>query len=247
MAWPQQTSAVSMCCLFQYVRQYCGGSGMRKTYDLPLDLSKTTEDDLQIVVTCDWVQLTDEQNVLGRCHFCVGQVAHNLQDCGLCMGLPAPFTLFDLHCRQSPCFVQVLIWCDPSILTQMVELQGLKLCVPLCVCVSPWHLLTYVLTPWSRVLLEKLTGFQLVKKFPAFYGTWRFISAVTSARHLSLLWASSIQSMTPHPTSWRSTTSDTNMKYLEFVQDQRFSKESYWGFKASRMWSYVPEWVFSDF
>ena len=33
---------------------------------------------------------------------------------------------------------------------------------------------------------EKLTGFQLVKKFPAFYGTRRFITAVTSARHLSL-------------------------------------------------------------
>jgi len=26
----------------------------------------------------------------------------------------------------------------------------------------------YILTAWSRVLLEKLTGFQLVKKFPAF-------------------------------------------------------------------------------
>jgi hypothetical protein len=25
-------------------------------------------------------------------------------------------------------------------------------------------------TPWSRVLPEKLTGPQLVKKFPAFYG-----------------------------------------------------------------------------
>jgi hypothetical protein len=38
-------------------------------------------------------------------------------------------------------------------------------------------LLTYLLTPWSRVLLEKLTGLQLVKKFPAFYGTRRFITA----------------------------------------------------------------------
>jgi len=28
-------------------------------------------------------------------------------------------------------------------------------------------LLTYLLTPWSRVLLEKLTGSQLIKKFPA--------------------------------------------------------------------------------
>ena len=35
-------------------------------------------------------------------------------------------------------------------------------------------------------LLEKPTGFQLVKKFPAFYGTRMFITAFTSARHLSL-------------------------------------------------------------
>ena len=28
--------------------------------------------------------------------------------------------------------------------------------------------LTYLLTPWCRVLLEKLTGLQLVEKFPAF-------------------------------------------------------------------------------
>ena len=66
------------------------------------------------------------------------------------------------------------------------------------------HLLTYLLTPCSRVLLEKLTGFQLVKKFPAFYGTRRFITTFTSARHLSLSWASSIQSIPPLPTSWRS-------------------------------------------
>jgi hypothetical protein len=43
-----------------------------------------------------------------------------------------------------------------------------------------------LLAPWSRVLLEKLTGLQLVKKFPAFYGTRRFLTALTSARHLSL-------------------------------------------------------------
>jgi hypothetical protein len=44
----------------------------------------------------------------------------------------------------------------------------------------------YLLTPWSRVLLVKLTSSQLVKKFPAFYGTRRFITAFTIARHLSL-------------------------------------------------------------
>ena len=63
--------------------------------------------------------------------------------------------------------------------------------------------LTYLITPWSRVHLEKLTGFQLVKKFPTFYGTWRFIIAVKSSRHLSLSWVSSIQSLTPHLTSWK--------------------------------------------
>jgi hypothetical protein len=62
----------------------------------------------------------------------------------------------------------------------------------------------YLLTPRSRVIFEKLTGFQLVKNFPTLYGTRRFITAFTSARHLSLPWASSIQSITPHPTSWRS-------------------------------------------
>ena len=66
------------------------------------------------------------------------------------------------------------------------------------------YLLTYLLTPLCRVLLEKLTGLQLVKKFPAFHGTRRFISALTSIRHLSLSWASPIQSIYPHPTSWRS-------------------------------------------
>ena len=61
-------------------------------------------------------------------------------------------------------------------------------------------LLSYLLTPWSRVILEKLTGLQLVKEFPAFYGTRRFIAALTSAHHMSLFWASSIQSTHPHPT-----------------------------------------------
>ena len=43
-----------------------------------------------------------------------------------------------------------------------------------------------ILTPRSRVLLEKLTGSQLAKKFPAFLVTPRFIPAFKSARHLSL-------------------------------------------------------------
>jgi hypothetical protein len=43
---------------------------------------------------------------------------------------------------------------------------------------------TYLLH--GAILLEKLTGLQLVKRFPAFYGTRMFITAFTSARHLSL-------------------------------------------------------------
>jgi hypothetical protein len=64
--------------------------------------------------------------------------------------------------------------------------------------------ITYLLTPCSRVLLGKLTGLQLVKKFPAFYGTRRFVTAFTSASHMSLSLASSIQPIPPHSTSWRS-------------------------------------------
>jgi len=66
------------------------------------------------------------------------------------------------------------------------------------------YLPTYLFTLWCRVLLEKLTGLQRVKKFPAFHGTRRFITSLTSVRHLSLAWASSIQAIYPHLTSWRS-------------------------------------------
>jgi len=65
-------------------------------------------------------------------------------------------------------------------------------------------LMQCLLTPWSRVLLEKLTGSQLVKKFPTFYGNRRFITTLTSARHLSLSWTISIRYMPTHRTFWRS-------------------------------------------
>jgi len=45
---------------------------------------------------------------------------------------------------------------------------------------------------------------QLVKKFPAFHGTPRFITALTSVRHLFLSWANPIQYIHPYPTYWRS-------------------------------------------
>jgi hypothetical protein len=48
------------------------------------------------------------------------------------------------------------------------------------------NFVTHLLTAWSRVLFEKLTGSQLDKKFHAFYGTRRFITAFTRTRHLPL-------------------------------------------------------------
>jgi hypothetical protein len=41
-------------------------------------------------------------------------------------------------------------------------------------------------TLWSIPFLEKLTGPHLVKKFPVFYETRKFITAVIRARHLSI-------------------------------------------------------------
>jgi hypothetical protein len=46
-------------------------------------------------------------------------------------------------------------------------------------CSIIWDNFTYL--PRSKVILEKLTSVQLVKKFPAFYGTSRFITAFISA------------------------------------------------------------------
>jgi hypothetical protein len=50
---------------------------------------------------------------------------------------------------------------------------------------------------WSWIILEKLIVTQPVKKFPAFYGTRRFITVFTRSRHWSLSWARWIQSIPP--------------------------------------------------
>jgi hypothetical protein len=49
------------------------------------------------------------------------------------------------------------------------------------------------LIPWKRVLLELI-----VKKFPAFYGTRRFITVFTTACNWSAFWARWLQSTTLH-------------------------------------------------
>ena len=61
--------------------------------------------------------------------------------------------------------------------------HSVQLCVSHSVLLSQSML---TVTACSRDLLEKLIGSQPVKKFTTFYGTRRFITVFTSARHLSL-------------------------------------------------------------
>jgi len=72
---------------------------------------------------------------------------------------------------------------------------------PLIVLPFP-NILACLLTQISRVLLEKITIYQLLKKFPGFYISQKFINTFTSACQLSLSWASSNQSIPSNPTSW---------------------------------------------
>ena len=64
--------------------------------------------------------------------------------------------------------------------------------------------LQHILTPWSRVLLEKLTGSAASQEISRIFGIQKFLTVLTSALHLSISWANSIQSPQPPPTSWRS-------------------------------------------
>jgi hypothetical protein len=87
--------------------------------------------------------------------------------------------------------VQVNYARTKSIIVQTTwELARCKLCAQrtnlVCVCVFAYTIHTYLLTPWSRVLLEKLSGFAASQEIPRIYGTRKFITVLTSALHLSL-------------------------------------------------------------
>ena len=49
-----------------------------------------------------------------------------------------------------------------------------------------FHIYIYLVTPWCRVLLEKLTGSAASQEIPHIFGTRSFITVLTSASHLSL-------------------------------------------------------------
>ena len=60
----------------------------------------------------------------------------------------------------------------------LLPLWAVRSVQSLSACTRVHFTLLYLLTPCSRVLLEKLTGLQLIKKFPTFYGTRRFITSL---------------------------------------------------------------------
>ena len=84
---------------------------------------------------------------------------------------------------KSPCYLRHVC----SAVTVLLPLDGfrwnliLRTSIKMCQGITDLVKLTCLLTPWSRVLLDKLTGSQLVKKLPAYCGTRKFFS-----RHVSL-------------------------------------------------------------
>ena len=70
----------------------------------------------------------------------------------------------------------------------MKKLLLAPLCLSVDLTISPHRKtrLPYLPTPWSRVLLEKLTGSAASQEIPRIFGTREFITLLTSARHLSL-------------------------------------------------------------
>jgi hypothetical protein len=85
-------------------------------------------------------------------------------------------------------------WTPPNVIIGRAEFRGSRdiLC--------PWDanpLVACLLIPWSRVL-EKLTILcSWSRNSLHFYGTRKFFTVLTSARHLSLSWTNSIQSPQP--------------------------------------------------
>jgi hypothetical protein len=70
-------------------------------------------------------------------------------------------------------------------------LHSIKVCLHHVIKMTHQHCycIYHGLTPWNRVLLEKPRVTQLINKFPAFYGTQKFITVFISVHHWTLSWA----------------------------------------------------------
>jgi hypothetical protein len=77
----------------------------------------------------------------------------------------------------------MLCHCVPNIIRRVDNVQH-NVDIVMTQSLVQKFLLTYSM---EQSFLEKLTGLQLVKKFPAFYGIRRLIAAFKIARHLSIL------------------------------------------------------------
>ena len=112
--------------------------------------------------------------VILSCHFIPYDLFHYTCDVIRCIWLFfLNIFLCYLLCTSTQCFLfTVHIFSVALIVSLCIPLgfmcqNSLFFCFIFYVSVSN----DCLLTPWSRVLLEKLTDSQLVKKFPAFYGT----------------------------------------------------------------------------
>jgi hypothetical protein len=81
-----------------------------------------------------------------------------------------------------------------------IKFQDRTLAWPLPCRSFPTHLSSIVPTSNMWVYTDVAVA-QLLRNFPTFYGTRRFIIMFTRALHYSLSWARSIQSIPPHPVS----------------------------------------------
>jgi hypothetical protein len=99
------------------------------------------------------------------------------------------------YCRELVVRVLCVLQCLIIIVPQRKSYVQVLLNIETFI-ISKSTILELLLSPqalWSR-LLEKLIVTQLVKKFLVFYGTRRFITVFTRARHWSLYHATWIQS-----------------------------------------------------
>ena len=105
-------------------------------------------------------------------------------------------TLTELFCSLSMSNIEAYKRPAADSKLEIWEFRLLTEFFPLLGCYVAWGGLKPTFRDYlSRDLPEKLTGPHLARKFPAFYGNQRFITAFTTACHLSLSWARLIQSI----------------------------------------------------
>jgi hypothetical protein len=103
---------------------------------------------------------------------------------------------------------------------RFITLFALALELPFRIVVK-LSLLTYLLTSWSRVILEKLASLQLVKKFPAFYGTQKVNKSyllyrleISSVNLHTFIWVRALKRMVSHVLSENCRSHCTALKVL---------------------------------